>query len=210
MRVIDISSHQTGIDLSVIPADGVVIKATEGRGWKSPPFLNQVEDARNAGMKVGMYHFVSTDNTPAQEASNFIDSVKPVYEEGDALVLDWEQTSSWSSDTPYWCAEWIYRVADEFQVMPDIYLNLSTSQKDWGWTLPERVELWLAQYPLNRTPVGGWDITDPEKAMSEHGRPAIEHSETPAWKVVMWQYTSTGRLTGYDGNLDLNVGSLWR
>jgi len=35
---IDIASYQTGIDLSVVPCDFVIVKATEGTGYVNPDF----------------------------------------------------------------------------------------------------------------------------------------------------------------------------
>lgn len=207
MRVIDISGHQANINLARVPFDGVVIKATEGQGWVSPTFVAQTQAARTLGKKVGFYHFVSTGNTPASEAANFLKHIVEPIEADDAVVLDWEQ--SWNNDVPSWCAEWWDRVANVLQRAPFMYLNLSTASRNgWGWALPNRAKLWLAQYPTADT-INGWDITDADKAQYNHGRDALTHGDAPLWDIVMWQYTNKGRLTGYDGNLDLSTGSIW-
>ena len=54
---IDISSWQTGIDLSVVPCDFVVIKATGGIGYVNPDCDRAYQQAKAQGKKLGFYHY---------------------------------------------------------------------------------------------------------------------------------------------------------
>ena len=46
MNGIDIASYQTGIDLSVVPCDFVIVKATEGTGYVNPDFARAYAQLR--------------------------------------------------------------------------------------------------------------------------------------------------------------------
>ena len=48
MNGIDIASYQTGIDLTVVPCDFVIVKATEGTGYVNPDFSRAYSHAKNA------------------------------------------------------------------------------------------------------------------------------------------------------------------
>ena len=46
MNGIDIASYQAGIDLSVVPCDFVIVKATEGTGYVNPDFTRAYAQLR--------------------------------------------------------------------------------------------------------------------------------------------------------------------
>ena len=54
---IDISSHQTGIDLAKVPCDFVICKATEGVGYVNPDCGRAYAQGQKLGKKLGVYHF---------------------------------------------------------------------------------------------------------------------------------------------------------
>ena len=53
MNGIDISSWQTGINLNAVPCDFAIVKATGGTGYVNPDFTRAMNQAVNAGKKVG-------------------------------------------------------------------------------------------------------------------------------------------------------------
>ena len=70
MNGIDISSYQTGIDLSKVPCDFVIIKATGGTGYVNPDCDRVFKQALALGKKIGVYHFANEkgiEGTPEQE-----------------------------------------------------------------------------------------------------------------------------------------------
>ncbi|PWI07485.1 muramidase [Streptomyces sp. NWU339] len=88
LRGIDVSSHQS----SSFDTDGlsfVFIKATEGRSYVSPRLSAQTENAREAGLVVGFYHFLWPGNLSAQ-AEHFVSEAPG--QRGDILAVDWETT----------------------------------------------------------------------------------------------------------------------
>lgn len=188
---IDISSHQQGIDLAAVTADFVFIKATEGVGYRSPTLDAQVAAARAAGCRVAYYHFArfgSTEgNTAAAEAMWFSEVVRQIAQPGDVLALDLES----DDHDPLKAQKWLRTVQGLYGGLPLIYLN-SAAINTYKWNEVEaEFPLWLARYPNSDT-VQGY-------------QPPEDHKTSWATSVAIWQYTSTGRLPGYNGNLDLNV-----
>lgn len=190
---IDVSGHQNGIDLTKVAGDFVIIKATEGVGWTDPAFKTSLDSARKSGKLVGFYHFArplsDAGNTAQAEAQSFIDVVKPYIQAGDVLVLDWEAENR--SNTA-WAREWLTLVFKEFGIKPWVYANQNdASAYDWSLVIGDGYPLWLAQYPVS-TPQG-------------YGPQAQMGTIYNGWKVVAWQYSSTGSLSGWNGDLDLNI-----
>ena len=74
----DISAYQGAIDISAVPADFVIIKATGGDGYVNPNWRNQLAAARNAGKLVGVYHFARDGFTNATAAAVRLHAARPV------------------------------------------------------------------------------------------------------------------------------------
>ena len=62
LKGIDISNHQSNIDLSKVACDFVIIKATEGKSYVSPSCDKQFQQALNLGKKLGIYHFANNSD----------------------------------------------------------------------------------------------------------------------------------------------------
>lgn len=99
----DISSnnHVTGepIDFRKVKDDGydfVIVKATQGNYYLNEYLLGDTKNAFDAGLKVGIYHFLEGDATPEEQADWFIENGIELVrrENGDILsiwpVLDYE------------------------------------------------------------------------------------------------------------------------
>lgn len=59
LKGIDISSWQQGIDLSVVPCDFVVIKATQGTRYVNPDMQRAYDQAKRLNKLTGLYHFAN-------------------------------------------------------------------------------------------------------------------------------------------------------
>ena len=182
---IDVSSYQTGIDLTRVPGDVVIVKATEGRGYRNPAMAAQVASAMAAGKRLGLYHFVSAGNTPAEEADNFLGTV--VQLDDFVPVLDFEPADR---SRVTWAAEWLNLVEAALGVRPWIYMDSSTAGRDdWG-AVRASTPLWVARYPSSQrvdgySPPGDYRVA--------------------GWQTVGWQYTENGFLPGWSDRLDLNA-----
>ena len=140
---IDVASYQDGIDLTAMPSvDFVIVKASEGRGYRNPQLAVQVASAQAAGKAWGLYHFVSSGNTVEQEVANYLAAVAQYRDF--VPVLDFEPADR--SRTEF-ATEWLRQVEAALGVVPWIYMDQSTSLRAWPG-VKGRNPLWLARYPL--------------------------------------------------------------
>ena len=192
LKGIDISNHQRGLDLSKIDCDFVIIKATEGKSYVDKSCDGFFQQALSLGKKLGVYHFANnSDNTAKQEADWFIQNTRGYI--GKAIpVLDWEDNIT---DNVSWALEWLQRVEEAYGCKPLIYMSESVvNRHDWSPVANANYGIWVAKYRDN--------LPDYNYDMSKAGNmPSIKY-----WNgYAMWQWTSSGRLNGWNGNLDCNV-----
>lgn len=185
MNGIDISNWQRGIDLYSVPADFVIMKATEGTSYISPDFARQYAQAKDAGRCLGIYHYANGGDA-IREASHFLKTVGNRLGEA-ILVLDWEgqNNPTFGKNDAGWCKKWLDYVASTTGVKPLLYISKAYMGRfgnigDYG--------LWIAQY-ANTNRVNGYQSTPWNEG---------------AYSCAIRQYTSCGRLSGYSGNLDLD------
>lgn len=186
---VDISNHQGGLKLSSLPSDVefVICKATEGVGFVDKCCDKWVQDCMKLGIPWGFYHFAGKNNSQ-REARFFLDNCRNYFGHG-IPVLDWEGDQSVK-----WVNNFVAKVHKETGIWPWIYAN--PWRFNQGGVEPNCAR-WIAQYPTSAT--------------SFAERPK-NHDKVDGL-VAAWQFTSTGRLKGWNGNLDLDVfygdGSAW-
>ena len=198
---IDISKWQSGINLSAIKADFVIVKATEGIGYVDKSCDGFFQKALSLGKKLGFYHFArpTANNDPIREADFFYENCKGYFGKG-IPILDWEAENK---HNVAWAKAWLDRVYQRSGVKPVIYMSESVvNAYDWSSVANGDYGLWVAKYRDNN-PDYNYDMAN-----------AGSSPNVKWWKFYcMWQWTSSGRLDGYDGNLDCNIfygdGSTW-
>lgn len=194
LKGIDISKWQAGINLSAIASqiDFVICKATEGVGYTDKYCDKLYQQAKGLGKKLGVYHFARPDlgNTAKAEADWFVRETKGYHKEA-MLILDWE---SGDLGNVTWAKQWLDRVYEKTGVKPVIYMSASVmSSHDWSSVANADYGLWVANYGSNNG-------TAQESVFDRY--------PLKYWSFyALWQYTSTGKLSGYSGNLDLNYFS---
>lgn len=185
LRGIDISHHQQGINIGALDIDFVIIKATEGNGYKDDMCDSFVEQSKASGKKIGLYHFARPDlgNTAVSEADWFIKETRE-YQKEAIFVLDWE---SGNLGNVAWAKAWLDRVYEVTGIKPLIYMSESPANSyDWSSVANADYGVWIAEYGVNNGLANGSPIAK-------------------NWPfITLWQYTSVGRINGYDGNLDLD------
>lgn len=183
LQGIDISNWQNGIDLSAVPCDFAICKATQGTAYTSPDCCRQVELARSVGKLFGVYHYVSGGGAQA-EADFFVDSVQGWIGKG-TLCVDWEKGDNSAWGDPSYLDAVCRRIIDRTGVVPLIY----ASQAVFPWDAAKELDAgrWVAQYA----------------DMEETGYQAAPWNEG-SYSCAIRQYSSNGRLSGYGGALDLN------
>lgn len=183
MQGIDISGWQAGIDLSKVPCDFVIVKATQGVNFVSSACDAQVQQAISLGKLFGFYHYVDGSGA-ASEADFFVNHCAGYFGKG-IPCIDWEsaENSAWGN-TDY-LKQLVQRVIDRTGVKPLIYASASA----FPWDIAKALDCgaWVAQYASNN---------------------ATGYQDSPwnegAYDCAIRQYSSAGRLAGYNGNLDLD------
>lgn len=194
LKGIDISKYQSNIDLSKIDTDFVICKATEGVGYTDKYCDKLYQQAKKLGKKLGVYHFARPDlgNSAVEEADYFIKETKGYHKEA-ILILDWEPQGNSIANTG-WAKGWLDRVYEKTGVKPLIYMSASVVRAyDWSKVVAGDYGLWIANYGSNN-------------GTAQKG--VFNNYPLRYWSFyALWQYTSVGRLSGYNGNLDLNYFS---
>ncbi len=192
IRVVDEASWQEGIDNANLDCDAVIVKATQGTGYINPICDSLYQAAKSAGKLLGVYHYASGGNA-TQEADFFLDNIRGYIGEA-MLVLDWESGENAQWGNTNWCKEFCDRVYARTGINPVVYVQ--NSAVDQVANLTDN-GLWIAQYADNN-PMG-W-VDSPWNTIT------VNH--------IMHQYTSTGRIYGWSGNLDLSLfygnANAWR
>lgn len=183
---VDIASHQAGINIAAMTTtDFVIVKATQGTWYTSPSFVKQYSDAKAAGKLLGIYHYAEGGDYKA-EADYFLKTIGDRVGEA-ILCLDWEDTDNPtfnSGKDNAWIKNWCDYVAKKTNVKPLVYIQASALSRvsgigDYG--------LWVAQY-------ANYNRTDYQTTPWNEG----------AYSCAIRQYSSSGRITGYSKNIDLD------
>ena len=188
MQGYDISHWQTGLDVSLVSSDFVICKATQGLTFIDPQMTTFASATLKAGKRLGLYHFMTTDN-PVQQADYFISVAKPWIGKA-ILILDFEGDAL--SLGPTGAKAFLDRVREVTGVTPMIYMSRNvTTSMDWSSVAPI-YPLWVAQYRDNN-PTGYQAVPWKSGTVGVWGQEYLR------------QYTSTGQLPNYSGNLDLDI-----
>lgn len=185
MNGIDISAWQgnENIDLSKVPFDFCVVKATEGTSYKNRYFAAHCDAVLKKKKLLGAYHYANGGDVQ-KEADYFLAYVKKYIGKA-VLVLDWEAKNNpqFGKNDLEWCLKWCSYVQKKIGIKPIIYVQKSAMDavKKSGYGL------WVAQYP-------DYEQTGYQEHPWNEG----------AYNCLLRQYTSVGKLSGYNGSLDLN------
>ncbi len=181
---LDISNHNGDIDFDQVAADDyqfVFIKASEGKTYRDPAFGRNYRGARDAGLKVGAYHFFRNNRTGQEQADNFLTAIR-----GAALDLpvvidledDWGNGLVASRETA------LQRVLEMIAILKDrgydvmIYTNKDGYEKYYKGMLGD-CDLWLCSF------------TSPDLLTDMPHR--------------FQQVSHEGEVAGVTGDVDLNV-----
>jgi lysozyme len=180
---LDISHHQNDkgpINFKAMKNDGVsfvIVKATEGKAYKDPFYEKNVDDAQASGMKVGAYHFARFGSVADVQAelNHFINAIK-----GDGLnypaVLDLETNDHGLSKT----------------VLTDLAILFMEGLEQAGF------------FAMLYTGKSFLENNLDESRLKPYAKWIARYNSTLGRDADMWQYTSTGKVNGVVGNVDVN------
>lgn len=180
LKGIDVSSWQGDIQVQNMPVDFVIAKATESINYVNPYCDAVIQRCISSGKLWGFYHYAQA-NDPIVEADYFISHTSNYFGTG-IPILDWEENQSVD-----WVNAFVNRVKEITGVWCWIYAN------PWRFNqggVNENCARWIASYPSH--------LVNPSLD--------VDPGTTPETNglVCAWQYASDGRVSGYDGDLDVN------
>lgn len=195
---IDTSNHQgkAGMNLDAVLKNGktkfVICKATEGVTYTDPYMDSFISTAIKHGCLVAIYHYARADKgNSATDEANFFYKVFKKWKGKAIPVLDWEEHgAAWNAK---WAKAWLDRIAKLTGSIPIFYSYESMINAN-DYSSLTKYPLWVAKYKDY--------VIDYNYDMSAAGnKPKVKWWDS----YIMWQWTSSGRLDGYNGNLDCNV-----
>jgi len=170
------------------------VKATEGTTYTNPWFRRDFDGAGAAGLYRGAYHYARPrlPLSSATDQARYMVSVTGTLGGGAdlPLVLDLEETGGLGrADLAQWARVWLAEVERLTGRPPIVYTGYYFWRDQVGAPadIGARYRLWLPSYPA-----------DPN---STTFRPLVP-SGWATW--TFWQYTSSGRVPGIVGDVDLN------
>ncbi|MFF9571099.1 GH25 family lysozyme [Streptomyces sp. NPDC014685] len=187
---VDVSHYQGTINWGSVRAAGIEfawMKATEGTSYKDPKFSANYLGAYNARVIRGAYHFARPDVSGGAAQADFFASNGGAWSRDNLTlpgVLDIEGSCYGKSASAM--QSWILDFYNRYKARTGRDVVIYTSPSWWnsctgGWTgMSTRSPLWVAHW-------------------TTAGSPSIPKGFS-YWTV--WQYTSTGSVSGISGNVD--------
>ena len=194
---IDVSKYQSGLDWNKIKKSGVsfVIIRIGYRGYgaagnlvKDPMFEEHFTNARNAGLKVGVYFFTQAVNeAEAQEEAEGCNWALngrmldyPIFYDTEASTAPGGtgRADGLSAEDRTKCAIAFCERVKALGYKPGVYASTTWYRKRVDYnTLRSRYTIWNAHYGVSSSPIG----------------------------CDLWQGTRTAHINGYSGELDANI-----
>lgn len=192
---VDVSVYQGDIDWEAVKNDGIdfAIIRLGFRGYGESgsmnldgKFIANLEGASAAGLDVGVYFFSQAITVEeAAEEAEFVLSYLDGYELTYPVVFDWEvigktsaRTYGLDTETLCACANTFCSIVEEAGYDAMIYLTNYAGYIKYDLSQVMEYDFWFAQY-----------------------------SDTPTfyYDFQMWQYSSSGRVDGISGDVDLDI-----
>lgn len=190
---VDVSEHQKEIDWETVAQTGMdfaMVRAgyrgyTEGQIYADEYFKANMRGAENAGLDVGVYFFSqATTVDEAVEEAKFVLEMLKGWNVTYPVVYDWEFIENSVARTYYMTARQVTDCAMAFcetiayaGYTPMLYFGQNASTQNFDLERLRVFDFWLADY--SDSPMFPFDFQ-------------------------MWQYTSSGRINGIDGDVDVN------
>lgn len=208
---VDVSGWQPVFDMKQAKLEGMefaIVKATEGpyrdgSTFTNPHYKTQIRTARDAGLFVGVYHFLV--QTPAKaQVDHFLEVVGDV--EGKILVVDYEAYPNFPILSP------------TMATLEDFVTELRRRVGNHPIVVYAGQGYWEeppANGPITHLDVTTWDAFYP--LGFEVGAPRVlyEGIKTRGWgerwgnqEPMLWQFSSTGRVAGLNVDVNALQGSL--
>lgn len=191
---IDVSKWNGNIDWNAVKNSGVsyvIIRcgyrgSSEGKLIEDPKFVANIKGATSAGLKVGVYFFTQAvdEREAVEEASMVLEQVKN-YKISYPIFLDVESSGgradSLDKATRTAVCKAFCQTIQNAGYTAGIYANKTWLENKIDTKSLNAYKIWLAQYAASPTYTGRYDL---------------------------WQYRSTGHVSGINGDVDMNISYL--
>ncbi len=184
-RGIDISHYQGNINWQNVAYDDhasyVYIKATESSSLVDKMYSHNVRGARAAGIPVGTYHFFSPSTSATTQLLNLTSTMPDLRNQDLVPMIDVETRGKCSiGEFRERLRQFLVGVERKYGVKPIIYTGTNFYNKYLCGYFDDYLYM-IAKYS--------------DEVPNLHGNP----------RIAMWQYSSSGRVSGIHGNVDLSV-----
>ncbi len=190
IRGIDVSKWNGNIDWKAVKNSGieyVIIRcgyrgSSQGMLIEDPKYQSNIKGATQAGLKVGVYFFTQaiSEAEAIEEASMVLEQVKN-YKISYPIFLDVEASGGRADGidkaTRTAVCKAFCQTIQSAGYTAGIYANKTWLETKMDANALSAYKIWLAQYAVTPTYSGRYDI---------------------------WQYQSTGKVSGISGNVDMN------
>lgn len=182
LKALDVSNYQRVVEWEKVHAAGyrfAAIKASEGTSFFDPYAKENVEGCREHGLGFSLYHYAHPSESPRREARHFLEIAHEILRPGDTSpCLDLEVTEGLSPMQLWrWQHTFSAVVQEAFGGTVILYTYRAFLEAD----------IWL---PHRHRPIWGADYG------------SVPASVLAGWHA--WQYTSSGRVPGINGPVDLD------
>lgn len=182
---IDVSKYQGNIDWNKVSEDShiqfVYIKASEGSGNFDSKYNKNIREARNAGIKVGSYHFFIGRKSAKDQFDNFNRHVSK-YNQDLIPVVDVEEAGN--------------RYISRAQLQRNLQEYMELVKREYG------------KYPILYSQYGFYNKMLAPEFNKYYIFIARYGAQKPVLKgngnYNIWQYSEKGRIKGIKGTVDLN------
>lgn len=184
IKGIDVSTWQGDIDWPQVAGQGIefaILRASFGEEGVDRKFERNIQQAPNAGIACGAYHYCYATSVQAaeREAEHFLEVIKP-YQFPYPVALDLEDTAiaALGKNTATEIAQTFLEKVRDAGYYVVLYSNLNWLVNYLDMNQLASYDIWLAQWSSKPTYQGDFGI---------------------------WQYTSEGELSGIDAPVDRDL-----
>jgi len=195
---IDTASYQKGLVPRLMTTTQFnIVKFTQGTWYVNPYRVSLYYDSKAEGWLLGVYHYAEGGD-PVKEAQFFVKEVGERIGEC-ILAIDWEGRDNKTFGTGR-DVEWVYQFCAEVYRLTGVrcfvYMSKSVCRK-YNWQkVADNYPLWCAQYAS-------------DSKTNYQLSPWTDNKGWGKWKSdTIRQYSSKGRIAGYNGNIDINLAYL--
>lgn len=183
--LIDLSNNNDAVDFHAVKKYGiwgVCLKATEGTTFVDSTFATRAKAAKKAGLVVLSYHYARFED-PVAEANHYASVIKPAHLNGRPM-LDVEEPSG-TKNVEVWCRDFNRHIRYRNHLPLPLYYGNPAYILEHHYSRPIGSGLVLASY--GRNDGKNYPVQTPEP-----------------WQLrVAHQFTSTGRVPGVSGPVDV-------